>query len=147
MPRELCNGWCKHQDCSQPLCNLLLQRGVYKRLWSPWLPLCHHRDPVSGPPLLSTGGVVSGISHGHSVSLQRGQCRIHINNKPRMKQAWAKLLLFPAPHLVPAHPSWPAWSCRVWGEQSALGSLESAQLSLRQQGRKCLMENRDKINV
>lgn len=35
LAKELCNGWCKHQDCSQALCNLLLYIGIYKR--SPWL--------------------------------------------------------------------------------------------------------------
>lgn len=49
---------------------------------SPTPPLGHHRDPVSGPALPSAGGAVSGITHGHSVSMQKGQSSIYITNKP-----------------------------------------------------------------
>lgn len=39
LAKGLCNGWCKHQGCSQQLCKpaaTLLYREIYKRQWSPW---------------------------------------------------------------------------------------------------------------
>lgn len=53
---------------------------------SPAPPWCHHRDPVSGPPFLSTGGVVSGIAHGHCLLAARAVQYLH-NQKAQSEAA------------------------------------------------------------
>lgn len=77
LAKELRNGSCKHQDCSQQLCNLQLHCFIERFTkgnglhGSPAPPMCHHRDPVSGPPLLNAGGVVSEMTNENSLFAHR----------------------------------------------------------------------------
>ena len=79
LAKERCNGSCKHQDCSQQLCNLQLHCFTERFTKGNGLhgsrapPMCHHRDPVLGPPILNAGGGVSEITNENSVSLHKRQ--------------------------------------------------------------------------
>lgn len=89
LAKELCNGSCKHQDCSQQLCNLhliLLYRNTYKRRWSPWL---SHSTRVpsqrSIPP--ECRWWCSEITKENSESLHKGQCNSSANQQVQSEAA------------------------------------------------------------
>lgn len=137
LAKELRNGWCKHQDCSQQLCNLRLHCFIDLQKATVSTALQLHPCAIieilcQVRPSWNAGGCVSEITNENPVSLHKGQCNSSDNRQAQSEAALpithTQFSPFPSPHLISTCPSWPAWSCMVWEECLALDSLESAQL-------------------
>lgn len=132
LAKELRNGWCKHQDCSQQFCNLqfhcFIERftkgnglhgslcavtEILRQVYPFWRQVVFLKWQIK----------LSLCTKGSSSDKQQAQREA----APLITHSW----FFPVLHLMFTCPSWSPWSYMVWEESSDLDSLDWAQLSPR----------------